>query len=365
MSLPQPAPAGAPLLSVRSAAIAYGEFDALKPSSFDVHEGEFVTLLGPSGSGKTSLLRSIAGFVQPSAGDILLRGRSLRGVAPYQRNIGFVFQSYALFPHLSVGENIAFGLEMRRLPKAQIASRIEEVLQYVRLEGLAKRRTHELSGGQQQRVAIARALAIRPDLLLLDEPMSNLDALLRTSMQSELRALLRSAGVTALYVTHNQEEALSMSDRVVVMSNGAIRQIGTPADIYDRPVDRFVAGFIGQSNLFAVKVTHSDARGSRGQAEWGGRVELLDHELPPEAVLMIRPERIGIEQGSAGGGPNSASGQVRETSYLGDRQLIKVGVNGYEFSVSQVVGSRRAAPTVGQSVVLSWQADALVPVSPR
>jgi ABC-type Fe3+/spermidine/putrescine transport system ATPase subunit len=354
---------GTPLLSIRSVAIAYGDFAALQPSSFDVHEGEFVTLLGPSGSGKTSLLRSIAGFVQPTAGEILLRGTSLKDVPPYRRNIGFVFQNYALFPHLSVGENISFGLEMRHLPKERIEVRVQEALQYVRLEGLAKRRPHELSGGQQQRVAIARALAIRPDLLLLDEPMSNLDALLRTSMQSELRALLRSAGVTAVYVTHNQEEALSMSDKVVVMSSGAIRQIGTPAEIYDRPADRFVAGFVGQSNLFEAKVTLSSATGTFAVAAWGGDVDLVEGGLSSDVTLMIRPERIQVAQGGLGDSvANHARGQVTEKSYLGDRQLLKVDVNGFEFTVSQVADGTTPSCMVGQPVVLSWASDALVPV---
>ena len=232
-----------PLLSIQDVAIHYGGVNALHPSSFDVYEGEFVTLLGPSGSGKTSLLRAIAGFLEPTSGVITLRGKVLGKVPPHLRNIGFVFQNYALFPHMSVYDNIAFGLKQRRIEKIQMEERIFEVMRYVRLEGLGKRRTFELSGGQQQRVAIARALAIRPDVLLLDEPMSNLDAQLRMSMQSELRGMLRDTGVTAIYVTHNQEEALSMSDRVVVMANGEIRQVDVPSVIYEHPADIFVANF--------------------------------------------------------------------------------------------------------------------------
>jgi spermidine/putrescine ABC transporter ATP-binding subunit len=351
---------GAPLLSVRDVAITYGGVTALRPSSFDVCEGEFVTLLGPSGSGKTSLLRAIAGFLQPSNGSIQLRGRALNGVPAYRRNIGLVFQSYALFPHMSVGENVAFGLRQRKTPEPHMRERIVEVLRYVRLEGLEGRRTHELSGGQQQRVAIARALAIRPDLLLLDEPMSNLDALLRTSMQAELRGMLREAGVTAIYVTHNQEEALSMSDRIVVMSSGEIRQIGTPSEIYERPADAFVAGFIGMSNLFGARVLSRDASGTIAESAHGFKVRLPQDVAEQELTLMIRPERIHVEPGTAATGPNSASGMVTDTSYLGDRQLLRVRVGSENFSVSQPAGVHQSRR--GEAVTLSWPDAALVPV---
>jgi len=352
------------LLSLRSVEIAYGNVVALRPSSFDVREGEFVTLLGPSGSGKTSLLRAIAGFLQPSGGAISLRGVSLSGVPPHKRNIGLVFQNYALFPHLNVEQNIAFGLEMRKLPETEIRSRIADVLRYVQLENLGKRRIHELSGGQQQRIAIARALAIRPDLLLLDEPMSNLDAQLRTSMQGELRALLRDAGVTAIYVTHNQEEALSMSDRIVVMSNGEIRQIGSPSEIYSRPLDTFVASFVGQSNIFRVRIAERSGDRCVARAEWGGEVELVPGDFPADISAMIRPERIRIQADGGSEKTNSVEGRVTHISYLGNHQMVKVAVPGYSFIVAQPANEGGADPMAGQRVWLQWPADAVVPVRP-
>jgi ABC-type Fe3+/spermidine/putrescine transport system ATPase subunit len=348
-----------PLLVVSNVAITYGGVTAVRPSSFHVGEGEFVTLLGPSGSGKTSLLRAIAGFLQPTSGSLLLRGRPLNGIPAYRRNIGLVFQSYALFPHMTVGENIAFGLKQRKMPEPQIRERIAEVLSYVRLQGLERRRSYELSGGQQQRVAIARALAIRPDLLLLDEPMSNLDALLRTSMQAELRGMLREAGVTAIYVTHNQEEALSMSDRIVVMASGEIRQIGTPVEVYERPADTFVAGFIGMSNLFQARVVSREGDASLARAASGFTVRLPRPTSDGEVTLMVRPERISAGAG-APDGPNMAQGTITDISYLGDRRLLRVRIGNEDFSVSQAAGT--AASERGQTVTLSWPDNALVEV---
>lgn len=350
------------LLSLRSVEIAYGDTLAVRASSFDVKEGEFVTLLGPSGSGKTSLLRAIAGFLQPSSGTVSLRGVSLAGVPPYQRNIGLVFQNYALFPHLNVEQNIAFGLEMRKMPKAEIRSRINDVLRYVQLENVEKRRIHELSGGQQQRIAIARALAIRPDLLLLDEPMSNLDAQLRTSMQAELRGLLRDAGVTAVYVTHNQEEALSMSDRIVVMSKGEVRQIGAPSEIYNQPKDTFVASFVGQSNIFKASIDRRSATTSFAKAEWGGEIELHEDGQASDIFVMIRPERIHLRSGGRTVASNVAEGAIASVSYLGNHQLVKVAVQGYSFLVTQPLENDRTIAVVGQKVALSWPVDAVVPV---
>jgi spermidine/putrescine ABC transporter ATP-binding subunit len=351
------------LLSLRSVEITYGNVLALRASSFEVNEGEFVTLLGPSGSGKTSLLRAIAGFLKPSAGTIHLRGVSIAGVPTYKRNIGMVFQNYALFPHLNVEQNIAFGLEMRKVKKSEIRSRIASALQYVQLENLEKRRIHELSGGQQQRIAIARALAIQPDLLLLDEPMSNLDAQLRTSMQGELRALLHDAGVTAIYVTHNQEEALSMSDRIVVMANGEIRQIGTPSEIYNHPSDTFVAKFVGQSNIFKASATSAASGRVTAQAEWGGGIEFIStRTLPQSFSAMVRPERIRIQASGGAASTNTAEGEITNISYLGNHQLIKVAVSGYSFIVVQPAGYKEVSAATGQHVMLSWPADAVVPV---
>jgi spermidine/putrescine transport system ATP-binding protein len=238
------------------------EVRALDDVSVAIHENEFFTLLGPSGCGKTTLLRLIAGFDFPTAGEILLHGEDIALLPPFKRPVNTVFQNYALFPHMTVAENIGFGLEMLGKPKAEITARVSEMLKLVRMEDLKDRRTSQISGGQQQRVALARALAPRPKVLLLDEPLSALDYKLRKDMQIELKRLQHETGITFIFVTHDQEEALTMSDRIAVMSRGKIRQIGTPRDIYDRPAERFVANFIGETNMLVGtmgKITHGTA----------------------------------------------------------------------------------------------------------
>ncbi len=232
----------------------YGENFVVKDLSIDIPQGEFLVLLGPSGCGKTTTLRMIAGFVEPSSGRITLGGRDVTTLPPWKRNTGLVFQSYALFPHLSVEENVAFGLEMRKMPAEETRARVAEALRLVRLEGFGERLPRQLSGGQQQRVALARALAFRPDVLLLDEPLSNLDAKLREEVRVEIRELQQKLGLTTVMVTHDQDEALSMADRLVVMAQGEVRQIGTQRDLYERPAGRFVAGFVGRSNFLEGKV---------------------------------------------------------------------------------------------------------------
>jgi ABC-type Fe3+/spermidine/putrescine transport system ATPase subunit len=225
---------------------------AVDALDLEVREGEFVTLLGPSGCGKTTTLGLVAGFVTPTQGEIFLKGRPVAGLPPFRRDIGVVFQDYALFPHLTAGENVAFGLRMRKVAAAELAQRVQEALDLVQLSGLASRRPLELSGGQRQRGALARALVIRPTLLLLDEPLSNLDLKLREEMRIEIAGLQRRLGITTVFVTHDQGEALVMSDRIAVMSAGRVQQVGTPADIYERPATRFVAEFIGRMNFFAA-----------------------------------------------------------------------------------------------------------------
>ena len=257
-------------LDIAGLAKRYGDFYAVRDVSLGIRDGEFLVLLGPSGCGKTTTLRMVAGFIEPTAGHVKLGGSDVTLLPPWKRNAGMVFQSYALFPHLNVAQNVAFGLEMRKLAKADIERRVEETLALVRLGGYGARLPRQLSGGQQQRVALARALAIRPDVLLLDEPLSNLDAKLRQEVRVEIRELQRQLGLTTVMVTHDQEEALTMADRLVVMNEGTVHQVGTQRDLYERPADRFVAGFVGRTTFLSGSVrrrgsgaTTPSARGAR------------------------------------------------------------------------------------------------------
>lgn len=282
---------------------------ALDHIALDIRENEFFTLLGPSGCGKTTLLRMIAGFEDVSAGDIRLYGASLTGKLPFQRPVNTVFQSYALFPHLTVEENIAFGLEMRGFKPADIKPIVAEKLELVKLSGFARRRPHQLSGGQQQRVALARALAPSPRVLLLDESLSALDLKLRKEMQVELKRLQRETGITFVFVTHDQEEALTMSDRIAVMSAGKLQQVGSPEDIYDRPANRFVADFIGETSFLQGQV-------AEGQLQFGAAgslsCQVLDQSHDGAAALAVRPERLQLSATGSG-----LAGVVAEVVYRG------------------------------------------------
>src|SRR5206468_7264279 len=279
--------------AVRLSAVrkAYGDVVALQHLDLDVREGEFFTLLGPSGSGKTTTLRLIAGFERPDAGAVELEGADVTGAPPYERSVNTVFQDYALFPHMSVGENVGYGLRVAGLPRAERARRVAEALAMVRLPGIGDRRPVQLSGGQRQRVALARALVNRPRVLLLDEPLGALDLKLRQEMQLELKRLQSETQITFVYVTHDQDEALGMSDRIGVFSDGRLEQVGTPGDVYERPVNAFVAGFVGTSNLL-------DRDGAR---------------------VTVRPEKIRLLAGGepAPAGWTEAPGSVREVVYLG------------------------------------------------
>ncbi len=275
-------------VELHNVTLAYGDFVAVKDVSLSIRKGEFVTLLGPSGCGKTTILRSIAGLVQPTGGQIEVAGRRIDNIPIHKRNIGLVFQNYALFPHKSVYDNIAFGLKYRSVEKSVIAQKVKRALDMVRLPGVEKKLPSEMSGGQQQRIALARAIVIEPDVLLLDEPLSALDANLREEMRTELKIIQREVGITTIFVTHDQEEALAMSDRIVVMNKGLIEQQGSPEDVYRRPESRFVASFLGQSNLLPGRIaaiengiaelTLPTARPSRPQP------------LPPPAPVRRRPE---------------------------------------------------------------------------
>ena len=275
----------------------YGETLALDVEHLGIEKGEFFALVGPSGSGKTTLLRLIAGFTEPTSGSIRIGGRTVQDLPPYKRDIGMVFQNYALFPHMSVYENVAFGLKVRHLASAETESRVKELLGLVRLPGMERRRPQQLSGGQQQRVALARALVTRPRLLLLDEPLGALDKKLRTAMQVELRQIQREVGITTVFVTHDQEEALTLSDRIAVINEGKVVQLGRPAEVYDRPATRFVADFLGQSNLLPGKVASHEAGRMRVSTPTG--LQIVARSDRPVAsgaqvTVAVRPEKIRL-----------------------------------------------------------------------
>jgi putative spermidine/putrescine transport system ATP-binding protein len=333
----------------------FGPTVAVRNVSLDVRDGEFVVLLGPSGCGKTTTLRMIAGFIAPTTGRVRLGGRDVTGLAPWNRNAGMVFQSYALFPHLTVAENVAFGLQMRRVAKAEIGPRTAEALRLVRLQGLSERLPRQLSGGQQQRVALARALVIRPDVLLLDEPLSNLDAKLRETVRVEIRELQHALGITTVMVTHDQEEALIMADRLVVMSEGAVRQVGSQRDLYERPADRFVAGFVGRSNLLPGAVVEP------GRFRTAGGLALACRDgAPGPGVLALRPEQLVLGP-AAVGLDNRLSGTVELVSYLGSSIDVHVRVSPDDrVVVSQPNRADGVLPEEGDTIEVGWPAGAAV-----
>ena len=307
---------------------SFGPLRAVDDVSLTIGEGAFFTLLGPSGCGKTTLLRTIAGFYHPDAGEIRFGERVVNHIPAHRRETGMVFQNYALFPHLSVFDNIAYGLRARRIPKAEIAERIGRIIQSVQLEGLERRAPSQLSGGQQQRVALARALVISPQILLMDEPLSNLDAKLRVNMREEIRRIQKELGITTIYVTHDQEEAMAVSDRIAILNHGRLEQVGAPLEIYYRPESRFAAEFMGSSNIIEMDVTGYDETQSRITAEIGGESFLLRGERPAGArvVLSVRPEWLRVVAGPRDGEQNLLSGTVLSSTFLGS--MIRYRVSG-------------------------------------
>jgi len=348
-------------VQIRNLSKRYGEFVAVGDLSLDVRPGEFVTLLGLSGSGKTTTLMAVAGFIEPDAGSIEIDGRSIVDLPPEKRDLGVVFQNYALFPHLNVFENVAFPLRMRKWTAGAIRKAVGDVLDTVSLGGFADRKIGALSGGQQQRVALARALVFEPPALLMDEPLGALDRSLRDQLQTEIKRIQRDLGVTVIYVTHDQEEALALSDRIAVMAQGRICQIGTPDEIYERPSSAFVAGFVGESNFVEVTarggagevrdVSTSDAPGlylrARVRVELGG----------PSARMAIRPEAIHIDAARPAEEVNTLSGRVEIREFLGStvRLTIKTTLG------SLLVRNARTSPAVrfkpDDPVWLSWRAE--------
>ena len=328
--------------------------------------GEFFSLLGPSGCGKTTTLRMIAGFEQPTAGEILLDGVDLSRVPPHRRNVHTVFQNYALFPHMSVWDNIAFGLKRRRTPKPEIVRLVEQVIGLVELGGLGARRPNQLSGGQQQRVALARALVLSPAVLLLDEPLGALDARIRKQLRVELKAVQEEVGITFVFVTHDQEEALSMSDRLAVMSNGRVEQVGTPVDVYENPATVFVAEFLGASNLMSADVAgHEDGCCVVRVGDFVLRARCGDVGASGAVKIVVRPERVTLTPHAAGSFENALPGMVERTIYVGASvQVIVRLATGATMQAAIANTGGAGAWTQGTPVLAQVPADALRVLAP-
>ena len=337
----------------------YGRMVAIDAVSLDIAAGEFVTLLGLSGSGKSTTLMTVAGFVEPDQGGVSISGKDVTGLPPEKRNLGVVFQNYALFPHLNVRDNIAFPLQMRKLPTNRIEAEVKRVLELVSLQELGHRRVTELSGGQQQRVALARALVFAPPVLLMDEPLGALDRQLREQLQIEIKRIHRQLGVTVLYVTHDQEEALSMSDRIAIMADGRIQQLGTPEEVYMRPENRFVAGFFGESNFIPVAVDGREGRAILRPDSLPGTQLYAALRRPLKGtrfLAMIRPEAIQLGEAPDPAFENNLAGTVEEQDFLGAslRLIVRTGAGPISVRTSRLAAA--ATLQAGSPVWLSWHA---------
>ncbi|TPP09894.1 ABC transporter ATP-binding protein [Rhizobium glycinendophyticum] len=361
-------PDAVPFIRFENVTKRFGDFVAVDNLTLNIYEREFFSLLGPSGCGKTTLMRMLAGFEQPTSGRILLQGKDLAGTPPYKRPTNMMFQSYALFPHMTVEKNIAFGLEQDNLPKGEIEARVQEMLKLVKLESFAKRKPNQLSGGQRQRVALARSLAKRPKVLLLDEPLGALDRKLREETQFELMDIQTKLGLTFLIVTHDQEEAMTVSDRIAVMDKGILVQVATPAEIYEAPNSRYVADFIGDINILEGKVASKEAgiNGELVKVDCEGVTIAVDQScdatVGDSVAFAIRPEKVRIttskpEEATT----NALHGEVWDIGYLGDFSIFIVKLDdGRMFRAAQANVSRLVDRpiTFGDIVWLSWPADA-------
>jgi spermidine/putrescine transport system ATP-binding protein len=354
----------APPVDVRLEGVGkrFGDVVALQPTDLAVYRGEFFSLLGASGSGKTTTLRIIGGFEEPSSGKVFLRERDVTGTAPYERNVNTVFQDYALFPHMSVQDNVGYGLRIKRVKRAEVARRVAEALELVRLGGFGHRRPSQLSGGQRQRVALSRALVNTPEVLLLDEPLGALDLKLRREMQGELRRIQHDVGITFIYVTHDQDEAMSMSDRLAVMRDGRIEQIGTPAAVYERPGNAFVAGFVGVSNLWPGTVERREGATYRVLVPGCGSLlaSTVEPRVPGETVtLTVRPEKIRLSLTEHDRPPatNSLYGRIGDVSYGGAFSRYGVQVGDREIAVLEQNEGTGPRARLGEEVWLTWQID--------
>jgi spermidine/putrescine transport system ATP-binding protein len=338
----------------------FGEMAAVDDLSLDIAEGEFFSMLGPSGCGKTTTLRMIGGFEEPTFGTVYLGGRDVTGLPPYKRDVNTVFQSYALFPHLDVKENVAFGLRRKKVPSDEIETRVKDAMALVDLIGFEKRKPPQMSGGQQQRVALARALVNHPKVLLLDEPLGALDLKLRKQMQLELKRIQQEVGITFIYVTHDQEEAMTMSNRIAVMRHGKIDQLGEPEAVYEHPSTEFVAGFLGASNMLDGMLGPANGDVATVNLVTGGTVRVPSARIPSDASgavrVGVRPEKITIETdtGEPPAGANSVQGLLRMSTYIGVSHQYKVeGPGGRDITV-YVQNLGGAAPQPGDAVRLTW-----------
>jgi putative spermidine/putrescine transport system ATP-binding protein len=346
-------------LSIQNVRKAFGATTVVQDFNLDVERGEFVSFLGPSGCGKTTMLRIVAGFEEPSAGMVMVGGKDVTNLKPNQRDIGMVFQAYALFPNLTVAQNIGFGLKVAGVPRAESDARVAEMLSIIKLPEFGSRYPYQLSGGQQQRVALARALAPKPKLLLLDEPLSALDAKVRVSLREEIRLIQKKLGITTIFVTHDQEEALSMSDRIVVMYGGKAEQVGTPFEIYNKPATKFVANFVGTLNV--LEATVSDAAG--GKVSVGGSDLVLKQPLDGAKAgdtlsLALRPEAISL--GKQPGRDASLGGEISEVSFLGSVIRMRVDLGSNAVSLDTFNNPTTPPPNVGDRTEISFSSSDLL-----
>ena len=358
-------PGRKPLVSIRNVTKRFGDFEAVRDLSLDIYEREFFAILGPSGCGKTTLMRMLAGFETPSAGQILLDGADMAGTAPAKRPVNMMFQSYALFPHLSVEQNIAFGLRREGMPKGETTERVAEMVRLTQLAGFERRKPHQLSGGQRQRVALARALAKRPRLVLLDEPLGALDKKLRQETQFELMGIQETLGATFIIVTHDQEEAMTVSSRIAVMNKGELAQVAPPGELYEYPKSRFVADFIGDVNIIAGQVAAHRETGAALRWRDDAPPLEIDTALRPaegmEAWLALRPEKVAISRERPAGATNAVAGKVLDIAYLGNITTYHVELPTGEVVKAQETNRARIANrsmTWEDAVWLSWDADA-------
>jgi putative spermidine/putrescine transport system ATP-binding protein len=353
----------APYLSIEAVSKSFGKNNVVRGADIAIGKGEFVSLLGPSGCGKTTILRMVAGFETPTKGIIRINGSDVTALKPNQRNIGMVFQSYALFPNMTVAQNIAFGLKVANASKDMIEERVAEMLKLINLPEHGGRYPFQLSGGQQQRVALARAIASKPSVLLLDEPLSALDAKIRVSLRAEIRAIQRELGITTIFVTHDQEEALSMSDRIVVMNEGRAEQIGTPFEIYNKPVTRFVAQFVGTLSTLSATVVDATT-GTVTLADTAISGLKLDASLAKgtTVALAIRPEAVAFK---ATDGDISLTGQIVDVDFLGAVIRIKLSVGGDVISLDTFNDPSAPPPTIGETVSVSFDRNSLLVLADR